>query len=76
MKIAKKTSTFLFAPINTILALPYLGNLLNKIKQEKLKEYDFKKKLIIFAVILLLAVIIEKSYIKSFEMGLIKNAIK
>jgi hypothetical protein len=75
IKVAKKTSVLLFAPINTILTLPYLGNLLNKYKQKRLTDEKLKKKLIIFAIIFFIIVIIEKNYIKNFEIGLL-NSIK
>jgi small neutral amino acid transporter SnatA (MarC family) len=76
IKIAKNTSIMLFAPINTIFTLPYLGNLLNKYKQKRLTEEKFKKRVLIFAIILLIIIIIEINYIKNFEIGLISSTIK
>lgn len=76
IKVTKRTSTLLFAPINTIIVLPYLGNLLNRYKQERLKEEDLKKRVIIFAIVLLIVIIIEANYINGFESGLISRTVK
>lgn len=76
LKTAKMVSILLFAPINTIFVLPYLGNVLNKYKQERIKEEQVRKRLLILAVALLLVIIIEVNYIKTFEIGLLSNVIK
>ena len=72
----KTTSVLIFAPINTILALPYLGNIINKYKQKRLQEVQIKKRLIVWSVFLVIIVIIETSYIKSFELGILNSVIK
>ncbi len=76
LKTAKMVSILLFAPINTIFVLPYLGNVLNKYKQERIKEEQVRKRLLILAVALLLVIIIEVNYIKTFEIGLLSSVIK
>ncbi len=76
LKTAKMVSVLLFAPINTIFALPYLGNILNKYKQERLKPEQVQKRLLILGIALVLVIIIEASYIKTFEIGLLSNVIK
>lgn len=76
LKTAKMVSILLFAPINTIFVLPYLGNVLNKYKQERIKEEQVRKRLLILAVALLLVIIVEVNYIKTFEIGLLSSVIK
>lgn len=76
LKIAKTTSLLIFAPINTILAVPYLGNMLNKYKQKRLDEQKLKKRLLAWGIVLLVIVIFEINYINTFEMGLLRNVIK
>ncbi len=76
LKTAKMVSILLFAPINTIFILPYLGNVLNKYKQERIKEEQVRKRLLILAFALLLVIIVEVNYIKTFEIGLLSNVIK
>ncbi len=76
LKTAKMVSILLFAPINTIFVLPYLGNVLNKYKQERIKEEQVRKRLLMLAVALLLVIIVEVNYIKTFEIGLLSSVIK
>lgn len=76
LKIAKTTSLLIFAPINTILAVPYLGNMLNKYKQKRLDEQNLKKRLLAWGIVLLVIVIFEINYINTFEIGLLRNVIK
>lgn len=76
LKVAKTTSLLIFAPINTIFAMPYLGNVLNKYKQKRLDEEKMKKRLLILGVVLLIVFIVEANYIKTFELGLLRNVMK
>ncbi len=73
--ITKTTSILLFAPINAIISLPYMGNLLNQYTEKRITKEQLKKKILIFGVVLVLIIIFEVSYIKDFETGLIKNAL-
>lgn len=74
--ITKTTSILLFAPINSIIVLPYIGHLLNKYKDKKITEEQLKKKFLIALVLLIIIVIFELGYIKDFQTGLIQNAIR
>lgn len=76
LTIAKKTSIFLFAPINTIVCLPYLGYVINKYKQQTLTKEKVKNKIGIMCIIIFVILMIEINYIKSFELGLLSTVIK
>lgn len=76
LKISKNASLFIFAPINTIFVLPYLGSILNKYKQQRLNEQNIKIRLLILAIVLLVVIIIETSYIKDFQLGLLSSVTK
>lgn len=76
LTIVKMTSLFLFAPINTIVCLPYLGYVINKYKQQTLTKEKVKTKLGIMCVIIFVILMIEINYIKSFELGLLSTVIK
>ena len=71
ISIIRNTSILLFSPINSIIFIPYIGNLLNKYKDNRLDEEQIKKRLIILAIILILIVIFELDYIKAFQVGLL-----
>lgn len=76
LKISKLSSILIFAPINTMFVLPYLGNIINKLKQERLTNGQVKTRVVILLVILVIIAIIEVSYIKNFQIGMLSNAIK
>lgn len=76
IRISKLSSILIFAPINSIFALPYLGNIINKLKQERLTNGQVKTRVLILLIILIIIGIIEVSYIKSFQIGMLSNAIK
>ncbi len=73
ISIIRNTSILLFSPINSIIFIPYIGNLLNKYKDNRLDEEQIKKRLIILAIILIIIVIFEFNYIKAFQVGLLSN---
>ncbi len=75
VSIARNTSILIFAPINAIISLPYICNVLNKYKDRRINETQLKRKILIFSIILILIFIFEMAYIKDFEMGLISSAI-
>lgn len=72
----KTMSILLFAPINSIIVLPYIGNLINKYTDKRINEEQLKKKILIFVAILILVVIFEIGYVKDFQTGLIKSALE
>lgn len=76
LKISKLSSILIFAPINTMFVLPYLGNIINKSKQDRLTNGQVKTRVVILLVILVIIAIIEVSYIKSFQIGMLSNAIR
>ncbi|MCI8482103.1 MAG: hypothetical protein HFJ27_03315 [Clostridia bacterium] len=76
LSITKMTSILIFAPLNTMAILPYLGNVLNKYKQKRLEEKQVEKRIIILVCILVIMMIIEVSYIKDFEIGLLNSITK
>lgn len=70
---ANITSILLFAPVNSVLFLAYLGQVLNKQKQKRLKDSQVKKRIIFIAVIAVFILIMEVGYIQNFEIGLLKT---
>ncbi len=73
VSIIRNTSILLFSPINSIIFIPYICNLLNKYKDNRIDEQQLKKRLIILCIILILIVIFELNYIKDFQIGLLRN---
>lgn len=73
VSIIRNTSILLFSPINSIIFIPYICNLLNKYKDNRIDEQKLKKRLIILCIILIFIVIFELNYIKDFQIGLLRN---
>lgn len=65
----KNIAVLLFSPINFIILIPYLGNILSKNREETIDDTQLKKRFIIFAILLILVIIVELGYIKNFYLG-------
>lgn len=76
LNTTKITSILLFAPINSVFILPYIGNVFNKYKQKRLTDENVRKRMILFTIFIVIGIILEIGYIKSFEIGLLSNVIK
>lgn len=74
LSIIKNTSILLFSPINLIISLPYVCNIINKYKEERINISQLKMKLAIFAILLIILLIFEVGYIKDFQTGLLQSA--
>lgn len=75
-KILKNTAILLAAPINSIICIPYIGNVINKYKVNIINEKQLRKRIIIEAIVIGIIVIFEIGYIKNFEIGLLANGIR
>lgn len=73
LTIVNNTSILLFSPINAIIAIPYVCNLLNKYKKDTITKTQLQTKIIIFCIILLIILLLEVGYIKEFEVNLLKS---
>lgn len=68
----KNLITFLFVPINAIITLPIVAKSYNKYKSGSLKQDKFRNRLIVIGGVLLIILIIECSYFKNIQNGIIK----
>lgn len=68
----KNLITFLFVPINAIVILPLLAKSYQKYKIGRLKSEQFRNRIIVLSVILLVALVIECSYFKDVQNNVIK----
>ena len=72
VKQVRKMVVLLFTPINGFLSLPHIASLKMKIKLKIEDESKLKKKIIILGIVLVVATIIEISYMKDFQRGIIQ----
>ena len=60
-----------FVPVNGLITMPYLANMLSKIGLNQITQEKFKKRIIILGIVFLIIVIFEISYFKSIQLGII-----
>ncbi len=73
LNITKVTAILIFAPINSIIALPYLANLINRYITRSIETSKLKRSIEIILVIYAIIAIVEISYIKNFQIGLLNS---
>ncbi len=72
----KNVGILLFSPINLIILIPYLGNILSKNRDDLLDDSQLKTRFILLAVITILVIIMELGYIKNFYLGSLLSIVK
>ena len=68
----KNLIIFLFVPINAIITLPIVAKSYNKYKMGTLKKDKFRNRIIVIGGMLLIVLIIECSYFKNIQNGVIQ----
>ena len=63
--------TFTFVPINGLLILPWVAKMYRQLKFGKMKTEDFKKRCILFGVLLLVVLILEVFYFNDIQSGIL-----
>ena len=66
-EMGKNFIIFTFVPINSMLVLPFLASSYKYFKQERLKKQNFKNRIILLCVILIIVLILEFFYFKDIQ---------
>ena len=66
-EIGNNFVVFTFVPINSMLVLPFLASSYKYFKQGRLKKQNFKNRIILLCVILIIALILEFFYFKDIQ---------
>lgn len=61
-----------FVPVNGLIVMPYLANLLSKIGSNSITQEKFKKRLVILVITFFVILIFECSYFESTQLGILK----
>ena len=61
-----------FVPVNGLIIMPYLANMLSKIGTNEISQEGFKKRITILMAIFVMVLIFECSYFKSTQLGILK----
>lgn len=69
IRTTKNIAILLFSPINFIILIPYLGNILSKNKDEEIDDKQLKKRFVILGIITIVVIVVELGYIKNFYLG-------
>lgn len=70
-ELGKNFIIFTFVPINSMVVLPFLANSYKYFKQGRLKKQNFRNRIILFSVILIIVLIIEFFYFKDIQNGIL-----
>lgn len=60
-----------FTPINGLIVMPYVANMLGKISVQEITQEKFKKKAIVITLILVTILIFECGYLKDIQLGIL-----
>ena len=61
-----------FTPINGLIVMPYVANMINKIKQKSIKKQESQKKVIRLLIVFIIILILECFYLKDIQEGIIR----
>jgi len=70
-KQIRKWLLAIFIPMNGLVILPYIANLIEKVKLEEIENEELKKRAILFAVILIILIIFECKYLTNAQLGIL-----
>lgn len=66
-EMSKNFIVFTFVPINSMIVLPFLASSYKYFKQGRLKKQNFKNRIILLCVILIIVLILEFFYFKDIQ---------
>ncbi len=70
VKASRQIILFTFLPINTMCIMSTIATQMRKLKDKEIDEEKFKKKVALYAIIGVIILIIEISYIKDIQAGI------
>ena len=70
-KTVKNTLLIIFTGLNSLIFLPFIANLFDKILEEEIEKDQAKKRIVIILIIFVICIFAEKGYLKSTQEGII-----
>ena len=70
-KTVKITLLIIFTGLNSLIFLPFIANLFDKILEEEIEKDQAKKRIVIILIIFVICIFAEKGYLKSTQEGII-----
>lgn len=70
-KTITNTLVMIFTGLNTLIFLPFIANITDKILEEEIENGKAKKRIIIFLIFLIICIFVEKGYFNNTQEGII-----
>lgn len=70
-KTVKNTLLIIFTGLNSLIFLPFIANLFDKILEEEIEKDQAKKRIVIILMIFVVCIFLEKGYLKNTQEGII-----
>ena len=68
----KNVLAIIFAGLNGIIIMPQIGKILDKVNEDEIDQKQFKRRLLILAVIFIICLILESGYMKDTQEGILR----
>ena len=73
IKMIQRSTQIIFVPLNALITLPVIANIMSKYKAKAITEEKLRKRILIITVIYIIFFIFEKNYITNFQTGVLSN---
>lgn len=71
-KSVKNILVAIFSGVNSLIILPYIAKLLNKINEGEIEKNELLKKIFIISIMFIICMFLECKYMKSTQTGILK----
>lgn len=73
IKVIQRATQVIFIPLNALITLPVIANIISKYKIKSITEKNLTKKILIISILYIGFIIFERNYIKDFQTGVLSN---
>lgn len=73
IKIIQNSTQIIFIPLNALITLPIIANIMSKYKAKAITEDKLKRRILLIVIIYIIFFIFEKKYITNFQTGVLSN---
>lgn len=71
-KIVQNMLVAIFTSINSLILVPYYAKIHKELEEKDIKKYQFQRKILILAIIILVCAFVECGYLKDTQKGILK----
>ena len=70
-KAVSNALIIIFTGLNSLILLPYIANVFDKVLEEEIEKKQAQKRLIVIVIIFVICIFIENAYLKSTQQGIL-----